>query len=164
MKGSILLTAVWSFVVIAAGYDSYFAWREQAAIEAWEMNPVARWAARALGVQTLIGFKAAGIAFGIGLAVFCHRRHHRLARGFTTIVGSAYLLLSAYYIVCHVGGASESLSLSPESARASTVTPAQQYPSVLICLRRSAIQRSKTPQSRWPGDWRLPARTSAFGR
>ena len=41
MRRGILLTAVWSFVVIAAVYDSYFAWREQAAIDVWEMNPVA---------------------------------------------------------------------------------------------------------------------------
>jgi hypothetical protein len=163
MKGSIPLTAVWSFVVIAAGYDSYFAWREQAAIEAWEMNPVALWAARTLGVQTLIGFKAAGIAFGIGLAVFCHQRYHRLGRRFTIIIGSAYLLLSAYYIVCHVGGASQGQFLWRESARASTVTRAQPYPSVLV-LGRSAMERSKTPKPRWPGDYVLPKRTIAIGR
>jgi hypothetical protein len=143
MKMSILLTAVWSFVVIAAGYDGYFAWREQAAISAWEMNPVARWAAGSLGVPALIGFKAAGIAFGIGLAVFCHRHHYLVGRRLTAIVGSAYLLLSAYYIVCHVAGLPECRSLCRESVQASTTTPALQNPSAFVRARRSAIEQSK---------------------
>jgi hypothetical protein len=132
VRRGILLTAVWSFVVIAAGYDSYFAWREQAAIDAWEVNPVARWAAGALGVQALIGFKAAGIAYGLGLAVFCHRHYHRLGRRLTTTAGSAYLLLSAYYIFCHVAGPPERGFLGRESVQASAATRAQKYPSVLV--------------------------------
>ena len=147
MKRGILLTAVWSFVVMAAGYDSYFAWREQAAIDAWELNPVARWAAESLGVFTLIGFKAAGIAFGIGLAVFCHRHHYIVGRRLTTIVGSAYLLLSAYYIVCHVSGLPECRLLWRESVQASTTPPALQNPSSLVRARRSAIKRSTMKSS-----------------
>src|SRR3984893_10168828 len=143
MQRRILLAAVWSFVVIAAGYDSYFAWREQAAIDAWEMNPVARWAAGALGVQTLIGFKAAGIAYGLGLAVFCHRHHHTLGRRLTTTAGSAYLLLSAYYIFCHLAGPPQRGFLGREAVQASGATPAKQYPSVLVRARRSAMGRSK---------------------
>ncbi len=163
MKRGILLTAVWLFVVIAAGYDSYFAWREQVAIDGWEMNPVARWAAGAVGVQTLIGFKAAGIAYGIGLAVFCHRHHHILGRRLTTIVGSAYLLLSAYYIVCHVGVSPECRSLWRESVQASTATPGQQYPSVLVCARRSAIERSKTSRNHFAarGRWNVICTSSS---
>ena len=41
VRRGILLAAVWSFVVVAACYDAYFAWREQAALDAWEVNPVA---------------------------------------------------------------------------------------------------------------------------
>jgi len=130
VRRGILLTAVWSFVVIAAAYDSYFAWREQAAIDVWEMNPVARWAAGALGVQALICFKAVGIAYGLGLAVFCHRHYHVLGRRLTTAAGSAYLLLAAYYIFCHAAGPSG--LLGRESAQAAAATPAGQYPSVLV--------------------------------
>ena len=128
MRRGILLTAVWSFVVIAAAYDSYFAWREQAAIDVWEMNPVARWAAGALGVQALIGFKAVSITYGLGLAVFCHRHYHVLGRRLTTTAGSAYLLLAAYYIFCNAVGPPR--LLGRESAQAATATPARQYPSV----------------------------------
>ena len=130
MRRGILLATVWSFVVLAAAYDSYFAWREQAAIDAWEMNPVARWAAGALGVQALIGFKAAGIAYGLGLAVFCHRHYHVLGRRLTTTAGSAYLLLAAYYIFCHAGEPAR--AIDRESAQAATATSARQPPSILV--------------------------------
>jgi hypothetical protein len=143
MKRGILLIAVWSFIVIAAGYDAYFAWREQAAIDGWEMNPIARWAVGSLGLLPLICFKTAGIAFGIGLAVFCYRHHYILGRRLATIVGSAYLLLSAYYIVCHVAGLPECRALWRESVRASTAAPAQSLPSILVRARRSAIEQSK---------------------
>jgi hypothetical protein len=132
VRRGILLTAVWSFIVIAAGYDSYFAWREQAAIDAWEMNPLARWAAGALGVQTLIAFKAAGLAYGLALAVFCHRHYHRLGRRLTMTAGSAYLLLSAYYLFCHIAAPPEHRLLECESVQVSAAKPAQQYPSVLV--------------------------------
>ena len=150
MRRGILLTAVWSFVVIAASYDSYFAWREQAAIDAWEVNPVARWTAGALGVRTLIGLKAAGIAYGIGLAVFCHRHYDRLGRRLTTTAGSAYLLLSAYYIFCHVCAPPERGFLGRELIQASAAKPAQQYPSVLIPVPPPAppARRTKLPERR----------------
>ncbi len=91
--------------MIAACYDTYFAWREQAALDAWEMNPVTRWVAGTLGLQMLIAFKAAGIAYGLGLAAFCHRHYGRLGRQLTTTVGATYLLLCAYYVCFHMAGA-----------------------------------------------------------
>jgi hypothetical protein len=144
VRRGILLAAVWSFVVIAAGYDSYFAWREQAAIDAWEVNPVARWAAGALGLKTLIGFKAGGIAYGLGLAVFCHRHYHKLGRRLTTTAGSAYLLLSAYYVFCHVAGPPERGFLERESVRAAAATSAQQHPSVLVPIPSPALPLGRT--------------------
>jgi len=132
VRRGIFLAAVWSFVVVAAAYDSYFAWREQAAIDAWEMNPVARWTAGMLGLQVLIGFKAVGIAYGLGLAVFCHRHHNRLGRRLTTTVGSAYFLLSAYYVFCHLAGPPERQFLGGESAPVSVATAAPQRPSAPI--------------------------------
>jgi hypothetical protein len=148
VRRGILLTAVWSFVVVAAGYDSYFAWREQAAIDAWEMNPVARWAAGTLGVQTLIGLKAAGLAYGLALAVFCHRHYHRLGRRLTMTAGSAYFVLSVYYVFCHVSGPPENQSLRDESVQTSVAKPAQQYPLIAVpdVSSSSPVHRTKPPE------------------
>jgi hypothetical protein len=117
VRRGILLAVVWSFVVGAAAYDSYFAWREQRTIELWEMNPVARWTVGVLGFETLIGFKAAGIAYGFGLAIFCYWRYDKLGRRLTTAAGSAYVLLIAYYIFCHLAGPPECNFLEPEIAQ-----------------------------------------------
>jgi hypothetical protein len=123
VRRGILLAVVWSFVVCAAAYDSYFAWREQRTIEFWEMNPVARWTVEALGFETLIGFKAAGIAYGFGLAIFCYWRHDKLGRRLTMAAGSAYVLLTAYYVFCHLAGPPESDVLGSEIVQARVVAP-----------------------------------------
>ena len=100
MKRAVLLAAAWLLIVVAAGYDTYFAWREREAFELWKMNPIVRWTAKAGGLQTVFLFKAAGLVFGIGMAIYCHFNNPRLARRFTTVVGSTYLGLSLYYAYC----------------------------------------------------------------
>ncbi len=86
MKRGILFAAAWLLIVVAAGYDTYFAWREREAFELWEMNPIVRWTAKAGGLQAVFLFKAAGLAFGIGLAIYCH--FNRSATGTTVYDGS----------------------------------------------------------------------------
>jgi hypothetical protein len=139
---------IWLFIVAAAAYDSYFAWREQSAIEIWEMNPLARWAVRTLGFQTLIGFKATGLAFGIVLAIYCHRHYRKLGRRLTTTVGSAYLLLSIYYLACHLAGPPERKYLGDQLVRAPVAKPSGTVPSIVTpaSARPRSLRLAQLPQ------------------
>ena len=127
MKKGGLIAVVWTLIVLAAGYDSYFAWSERSGLEHWEMNPVARWLTQSFGLQAVLAFKAAGIALGIVLACYCHRHARQLCMRMTAIVGSAYLILSAYYLSCHVGGFTEQERLSGRLAQGPIKVPAALY-------------------------------------
>ena len=143
MKRGVLLTAAWLLIVVAAGYDTYFAWREREAFELWEMNPIVRWTAKAGGLQVVFLFKAAGLAFGIGLAIYCHFTNPRLARRFTTVVGSTYLSLSLYYAYCQIefprakAAQTPLARLSPITYPLGTQSPARTAPRPMRVVRIS---------------------------
>jgi hypothetical protein len=104
VKKSILLAVAWVLIVAAASYDTYFAWRERGAFELWEMNPIVCWIARSVGIYSVFIFKAAGLLFGIGLVIYCRLHNPELARRFTAVIGTAYLVLSLYYLGCQIAG------------------------------------------------------------
>ena len=89
----------WSFILLAAAYDSYFAWQYRAVLDAWEMNPFILWLAGVGGLTSVFMLKFLCTVFSTGLAVICHYRRHRLEIPFTLVVGSAYLALSVHYLM-----------------------------------------------------------------
>jgi hypothetical protein len=92
-------TFSWSFILLAAAYDSYFAWQYRAVLDAWEMNPFILWLAGVGGLASVFTFKLLSTVFSTGLAIICHYRRHRLEIPFTLIVGTAYLALSVHYLM-----------------------------------------------------------------
>jgi hypothetical protein len=90
---------VWIFIILAAGYDTYFAWQNRDSFHLWEMNALICWMARQFGLGAVFGFKGLGMVLVVGLALYCHRLHPRLEICCTLIVGCAYLLLSLHYLV-----------------------------------------------------------------
>jgi len=94
-----LHVSAWVFIFLAAGYDSHFAWRYREALQGWELNPVARWAAGQLGLAAVLAFKFAGLAFAAGLAAYCVRRRAGLARVLTVAALGVYGLLALHYAV-----------------------------------------------------------------
>jgi hypothetical protein len=90
---------VWTFVLLAAGYDTYFAWQYRAGFQKWEMNSFVCWLAEAFGLGAVFGFKVVGMAFATAVAVYCHRHQPRLEISLSLIIGSVYLLLSVHYLV-----------------------------------------------------------------
>jgi hypothetical protein len=94
---SILLVISWLLISLAAIYDGYFAWENRDDLATWEINPLARWAAHAVGLAAVLGFKALVLALGIGIALFGNRRQPRLVWSMTAAVGLPYAALSLYY-------------------------------------------------------------------
>jgi hypothetical protein len=98
MKG-IVFTAIWCLILLAAGYDGYFAWQNQPHFVNWEMNPFACWLARSCCLEAVVVFKAVGMLFAATMAFLCRRQRNRLALLLTAIVGCCYFLLSVHYLV-----------------------------------------------------------------
>jgi hypothetical protein len=92
----------WTFILGVAAYDTYFAWRYRAIFLNWEMNALACWLAQVGGLGVVFAFKALGMAFATIMAVYCHRRRHRLLIPFTLIIGCAYLWLAFHYVAGHL--------------------------------------------------------------
>lgn len=92
-------TITWLFVFLVAGYDASFAWANRASFQDWECNPLACWAAGALGIQALFGLKFGTLTLAAALAIHCHASRKQLARLLTAIAASAHGLLSLYYVV-----------------------------------------------------------------
>lgn len=90
---------VWVFILLAAAYDSYFAYSYSAILEQWEMNPFIRWAANMVGLAAVFGFKAMGLGFSIGLAIYCRSARVELGELVTWTGGACYLFLVLYYAV-----------------------------------------------------------------
>ena len=101
MRNMIFVLA-WTFVLIIAGYDVYFAWQYRAGFHAWELNPVARWLAQDYGVRFVLELKIALLAFGISVAAYCHFRRHYLELPYTLIVSGIHLWLSVHYVMGYV--------------------------------------------------------------
>jgi hypothetical protein len=97
-----LFALAWAFILVVAAYDVSFAWHYRAGFAAWELNPVARWVAALYGLGTVFAFRVAVILFAAGLAIYCHRRRHRLAVPYTLVMGGMHLLLSLHYLVGHL--------------------------------------------------------------
>jgi hypothetical protein len=97
-----LFYLAWAFILAVAAYDTYFAWLYRATFVKWEMNAVACWGAQAFGLGVVLAFKALGMAFATAMAIYCHRRRHRLATPLTLIIGCAYLLLTLHYVAGHL--------------------------------------------------------------
>jgi hypothetical protein len=95
----VLFVLVWLIVLAAASYDAHFAWRYREAMEEWELNPLARWAAREVGLVAIFCFKFAGLAFAAGLASYCVRRQLRGGWPLTLAVLGLYTWLSLHYVV-----------------------------------------------------------------
>jgi hypothetical protein len=99
-KPSVIL--IWTFVIVCASYDSWFAWNHQKELQAWELNPFVCWAAQAFGLATVIAFKASGIIFAAWLAAYCYKRHYGLSQSLTAVAGVAYLLVGALYCADYI--------------------------------------------------------------
>jgi hypothetical protein len=97
-----LLVFAWSFVLIIAGYDLYFAWQHRAFFHIWELNPLARWIAQDYGLTVVFAVKIVLLVFGVAVAAYCHLRRHYLELPYTLIVSGIHLLLSLHYIMGHV--------------------------------------------------------------
>jgi hypothetical protein len=98
MKG-IVFTLLWCLILVAATYDGYFVWQNQADFETWEINPFARWVVQSFCIEAMVVLKILGVTFATMVAVSCHRRRNRLAIPFTVFVGCCYLFLSIHYTV-----------------------------------------------------------------
>jgi hypothetical protein len=92
----------WAFILCAAAYDTYFAWYYREVLLKWEMNGLVRWAGQMFGLEAVFAFKVLGMAFATGMAIYCHRRRHRLEIPLTLIIGCSYLLLSLHYVAGHL--------------------------------------------------------------
>jgi hypothetical protein len=92
-----LFGLAWVFILLAAAYDSHFAWKYREAMLEWELNPLACWAVAEIGLGAVLAFKFGGLAFAGGLAAYCRRRRRSLAWHLTLAIGVAYGLLSLHY-------------------------------------------------------------------
>jgi hypothetical protein len=101
---TIIFGLAWAFILLAAAYDTYFAWQYWSVLDAWEMNPVIVWLASYAGLPGVFTFKLFSMVFSTGLAIFCHHRRHRLEIPFTLVIGGAYFLLSFHYIMSYLQG------------------------------------------------------------
>jgi hypothetical protein len=89
----------WLFILVAATYDASFAWQYRHVIDAWELNPFVSWSARNFGLEAVFVYKFAGLAFALGLAIYCRYRRRRLEKLITMSIGCAYFVLSLHYFV-----------------------------------------------------------------
>jgi hypothetical protein len=94
----LLFASAWVFVFAAAAYDAHFAWKYREVLQNWELNPLARWAGSELGLPVLFGLKFAGLAYALGLAVYCYRRHSPLQWPLTLVTACLYCALSLHYV------------------------------------------------------------------
>ena len=99
---TVLFSVTWVLILLSAAYDSYFAWQYRAVLDAWEMNPFILWLAGVGGLASVFIFKLSSMIFSTVLAIFCHRRRHRMEIPFTLVIGSAYFALSFHYLISHI--------------------------------------------------------------
>jgi hypothetical protein len=133
---TVCLFAIWAFVFCVAIDDSYFAWQHREELPTWEVNPLARWMASELGVEALLGFKAAGLAFAFAMAAYCRVRQPGLEKWLTWVAGGAYLILFLQYSIIRFptqgfyGAPPSRLQGAPSSvaARASVGSPPFLFP------------------------------------
>ena len=89
---------LWSFIFLAAAYDTYFAWRHRASFDEWEMNPRARWGAGEFGLPAVFAFKFAWLLVAAslsGLGLWLGRPAGRAA---TILIAACYAILVVHYI------------------------------------------------------------------
>jgi hypothetical protein len=94
-----LYTLAWVFIILVAIYDSGFAWVHREQFLFWELNPFARWIASLFGLGVVLLLKSVAVAFGAGVAAYCHQRHHRLEGPYTLFVSGVHLALSLHYLI-----------------------------------------------------------------
>jgi hypothetical protein len=94
-----LLVLIWGLVFVAAGYDALFAWQYREGLQLWEQNPLARWAAREMGLLAVLAAKFAGLAFAAWVAFYCGRHRSALQWPLSLTVATAYAGLSLHYVV-----------------------------------------------------------------
>jgi hypothetical protein len=94
---TVCLLAIWGFVSYVAIDDGHFAWQHRDDLATWEVNPLARWMASELGVEVLLGFKVAGLAFAFAIAAYCRVRQLGLEKWLTCVAGAVYLVLFLQY-------------------------------------------------------------------
>jgi hypothetical protein len=94
----VVFAAAWAFVFAAAAYDAHFAWRYREVLQSWELNPLARWTWGQFGMPALLGLKFVGLAYALGLAVYCYRRHSPLQWPLTVVTACVYVVLSLHYV------------------------------------------------------------------
>jgi hypothetical protein len=95
----IVFASIWCLILLAAAYDSYFAWRNRSDFISWEINPVARWVVRHFCFEVMVAVKASGILFAAAVAFLCYRKRHRLGIPLTLLAAGCYLFLSVHYVV-----------------------------------------------------------------
>lgn len=98
----VLFSAAWVFIFLAALYDGYYAWQFRSTFLAWELNPVARWAAVRLGLTAVLWFKALSLAFTYVLARHCLSHRPRLALELASLGVVAYLVVTAHYAAIYL--------------------------------------------------------------
>jgi hypothetical protein len=120
----VLFACAWVFTFLAAAYDGYFAWQYRQVLQEWELNPLVRWAASAIGLGGVLAFKLGGLLFAAGLAAYCRRWRRELAWPLTLTVTLAYALLSLHY---YVGSrqADGTVAQAPPSVPSSFTPPAR---------------------------------------
>jgi len=101
MKG-IVFASIWCLVLVAAGYDGYFALQNRADFEIWELNPVARWVTQSFCIEAMVAVKAGGLIFAAIVAFCCHRLRNRLEIPLTVFVSFCYVFLSIHYAVAFI--------------------------------------------------------------
>jgi hypothetical protein len=94
-----LFVLAWTFVILVAAYDSFFAWDHRDQFAFWEVNPVARWLDQLFGLAGVLVVKIIALAFGALVAAYCQQRRHRLAAPYTLLVSGVHLALSVHYLV-----------------------------------------------------------------
>jgi hypothetical protein len=99
-----LFGAAWLFIFAVASYDLYFAWHYRAVFGAWELNPVARWAAELYGLRALFAAKALLTGFIVIVGAYCYRSHHPLTTPYTAFAGAVHHFLSLHYLLGYLDG------------------------------------------------------------
>lgn len=89
--------AGWGFVLLAATFDSWFAWRHAATLPCWELNPVACHLA-AYGIGAVLALKL-GLAVPLGLSLHWRARRPALSWRLTRMACVCYLLLLLCYVL-----------------------------------------------------------------
>jgi hypothetical protein len=93
--------AAWCGVFLIAAYDMHFAWAFRDEFASWELNPLMRWTAGAIGLVAVFAFKVAALLFVTALIWHCRRQRRMIARFLTVFVVVVHAALATHYVMGH---------------------------------------------------------------